>query len=643
MNRVFTYLTSLAAAAALLATLAAAAAATPLHWSSGRQIDHSAGVGLGTIVCPSASQCDALDDNQRLVQFDPASPSHATRVQITAPAPLTDLTCASATQCTVIDQQGGEATFNPSSPPATLTFQTVDAAVASASSSAQAGAVSCPSSSQCVLVDGAGNVVVFDPAGSSAPVTASLDPGEDFGLVAVTCASASQCTAISQTKEWTFDPAGVGGVISATSATIDTKAGFARAVTCVSAAQCTAVDESGHETTFDPQTATAGAPVSLATSDFTEFDGVACPSATLCVAADLAGHLTSFDPQTGSSVANVAVAGVHDVVCPAATACVADDGAGRALRFTPGTTTRPSATLIDAGRALVSVSCPGRAQCTAVDALHELTFDPLTATRAPLHLRTLPGRAFPPVSAVACPALTLCSSPRNVSQITFNPRSFGRPKARVIDHDGDGTIVTVRCPSRGECVAVDDDGAAVTYDPQTGRIIRRNINVEEVEALTALACPSRSQCTATDNDGTATSFDPLTGHRLLSVKIDKPVGLDAASGDSDNELDGITCRGTRLCVAVDTLGNVVSFDPHSRRGGHLYAVAAGSALTSVVCPTRGLCMLADSSGRVWTGHAGGSYWISTRLRGASALTAIACATGTECVAVDSAGDEFTSH
>jgi hypothetical protein len=183
----------------------------------------------------------------------------------------------------------------------------------------------------------------------------------------------------------------------------------------------------------------------------------------------------------------------------------------------------------------------------------------------------------------------------------------------------------------------------VTYDPQTGRIMRRGINVEEVEALTALACPSRSQCTATDNDGTATTFDPLTGHRLLSVKIDKPVGLDAASGDSDNELDGITCRGTRLCVAVDTLGNVVSFDPHSRRGGHLYKVAAGSALTSVACPTRGLCVLADSSGRVWIGHAGGSYWIATRLHGASGLTSLACVTGTECVAVDSAGDEYTSR
>ena len=491
-----------------------------------------------------------------------------------------------------------------------------------------------------MLVDSAGNVVVFDPTAPSAPVTATLDPGEDFGLVAVTCASTSQCTAISQTKEWTFDPANPG---AATSATIDTAAGFARAVTCASATQCTAVDQSGHETTFNPQSATTTAPVSLATSEFTQFNDVACPAQTLCVAADLAGHLTSFDPRTGTSVANVAVTGIHDLACESAAACVADDGSGRILTFTPGATSRPTATQIDAGAALVSVSCPGRSQCTTVDARHELTFDPLSATRAPLHLRQFPGRAFPPVSAVACPALTLCSVPRNASQITFNPRAFGHPKSRVIDHDGDGTIVTVRCPSRTECVALDDDGAAVTYNPQTGRIMRRNINVEEVEAQTALACPSRSQCTATDNDGTAITFDPLTGHRLLSVKIDKPVGLDAPSGDSDYELDGIACRGTRLCVAVDTLGNEVSFDPHSHRGGHLHAVAPGSALTAVACPTSALCVLGDSSGRVWTGAARGSQWTSTTLRGASGLTSVACVSSTECVAVDTAGDTFTGR
>jgi hypothetical protein len=639
MRRISTLLSALAAAIALCSGVASA---SPLRWSAGRQIDRSAGVGLSTLTCPSATQCDAFDDDNRLVQFDPASPGRATRAQITAPAPLADLACASATQCTLLDRRGGAATFDPSSPPVTLTFTTVDPAVAAPSSSAMASAVTCPSSTECVLTDGAGDVVVFDPTTPSSAVTTTLDPGEDFGLVAVTCVSTMQCTAISQTKEWTFDPAVAAGVAAAAPVTIDTAAVFARAVTCPAAGQCTAVDESGHETTFDPQTGATGGSVSLATSPYTEFDGVACPSTGLCVAADLSGHLTSFDPATGQAVASAAVPGVHDVACPTASGCVADDGGGHALTFTPGTTAAPAATEIDAGTPLIGLACPGPGQCTAVDASHELTFDPLSA-RAGSHLRRLPGRSSLPASAVACPSLTLCSAVRIDSQVSFDPRRFGHPRARRADHNGDGTIVTVRCPSRTECVAIDDNGAGITYDPRTGRIMRRNINVEEVEALTALACPARSQCTATDNDGTIVTFDPLTGRRLLSAKIDRRVGLDAPSGNSDNELDGIACRGTRVCAAVDTLGDVVSFDPRSRHGARLHAIAAGSALTTVACPTLGRCVLGDTSGRIWTGAARGARWSSTRLHGASALTAVACPRNGECVAVDSAGDTYTGR
>ncbi|HET9094765.1 MAG TPA: hypothetical protein VFN36_06715 [Solirubrobacteraceae bacterium] len=639
MRRAPVFLTSIAATLGLLLAFTAAALAAPLHWSAGRQIDRSGGVGLGSLVCPASTQCDALDANDRLVQFDPASPARATRVQITAPAPLTALACASATQCTLLDQAGGEATFDPSAPPVALTFTTVDPAVVSAMSAAQPRALTCPSSTVCVLGDGLGNVVVFDPAAPSQTTSSSPAQGEDFGIVAVACASAAQCTAISQTREWTFDSADPAAV---TTATIDTRAGFARALTCVSASQCTAVDQSGHETTFDPQTGVTSGPVSLATSPYTQFNSVACPSAFLCVAPDLAGHLTSFDPRTGQAVANPAAPSVQDVACPTASACVADDGAGQALEFAPGGAAAPTATRIDAGAALVSLACPGRAQCTAVDALHELTFDPLSS-RVPQHLRRLSGRASSSVGAVACATLTLCSATRADSEISFNPRAFGRARLRLADHNGDAGIVTVRCPSPVECVTIDGDGIGVTYDPRTGRILRRAINVEEVEALTALACPTRAQCTATDNNGTMITFDPLSGRRLLTAKIDRPVGLDAPSGASVNELDAVACRGTSLCVAVDTLGNVISFDPRAQRGAQLRSIDAGHALTTVACPTRTRCVLGDSSGQIWSGSPRGARWSPTRLQGASALTSVACVTGRECVAVDTAGDLFTAR
>ncbi len=406
MHRVSTYLTSLAAAIALLATVAtsgvgrvaALVLGTPDRPLRRRRARHAR--------VPAATQCDALDDDNRLVQFDPATPSHATRVQITAPARLTDLACASTTQCTLIDQRGGEATFNPSSPPATLTF----------TDGRRGGRLRIE-----LRAGRRGDLPVEHPVRARrrrrqrrrVRPHGSLRAGDGVARSRRGLRPHRGDLRLDQPVHGDQPDEGMDvrsrGILglSATSATIDTAAGFARAVTCASATQCTAVDQSGHETTFDPQTATTTGSVSLATNEFTQFNDVACPSQALCVAADLAGHLTSFDPQTGQPVASVPVIGVHYLACESATACVADDGSGRVLTFTPGTTSRPTATQIDAGAPLVSVSCPGRSQCTAVDALHELTFDPLSATRAPLHLRTLPGRPFPPVSAVACPALTV--------------------------------------------------------------------------------------------------------------------------------------------------------------------------------------------------------------------------------------------
>ncbi|MGH2913842.1 MAG: hypothetical protein ACRDMX_02525 [Solirubrobacteraceae bacterium] len=98
--------------------------------------------------------------------------------------------------------------------------------------------------------------------------------------------------------------------------------------------------------------------------------------------------------------------------------------------------------------------------------------------------------------------------------------------------------------------------------------------MEDGKALTGLACPTRSQRTATDDDGTAISFDALTCQRVLRVKVDAKVGFDAPSGTSDHELDGIACHGTQSCVAVDTLGDIVRFDPRSRHDARVRKIDA---------------------------------------------------------------------
>lgn len=182
-------------------------------------------------------------------------------------------------------------------------------------------------------------------------------------------------------------------------------------------------------------------------------------------------------------------------------------------------------------------------------------------------------------------------------------------------------------------------GGAVTYNPRSGALIRRHVNVEDGERLVALACPSKTQCSAVDNNGSVLTFQPRTGKSLAADKIDAPVGLDAPSGNSNDELDGIACPTVRLCVGVDTLGNAVQFNPRSNHGATPKAIDARRSLTAVACPSRRECVAVDSGGRAPLGNPRTGSWSVKPLR-ATRLTAIACTSQAECVAVDSVAEAF---
>ncbi len=411
----------------------------------------------------------------------------------------------------------------------------------------------------------------------------SLDPGEDFGLQSVACASATQCTATSSTKEVTFNPASPAG---ATPVTLGAKLELGRVV-CPAATQCTAVQsDGGGEVTFNPQAPAPGTPVTIDNEEFNVLFDLACPSATQCTTTSQGGRTITFNPQTGEaqpflidkSPGGSAIGqetGITALACLSSASCVAADGAGRVLAFDPVAPGSPKATQIDVGGSLLGVACPSTTQCTAIDFAREMTFNPFKPGTPKQH-QVFKKSSGLGLTAVACQLTTRCTIARLQSQATFNPRAFKQPASHTLDGGGgDQSIVALRCPSRTECVVIDSFGQAFTFNPANAKLLRRAINVEKGEAQTALACPSAKQCTAVDNDGMAITFQPLTGKRIAGAKIDKPVGLDAPSGDSDDELDGVACKGTRLCVAVDTLGNVIRFDPHSTTGGQLRSVDTG--------------------------------------------------------------------
>jgi hypothetical protein len=98
-----------------------------------------------------------------------------------------------------------------------------------------------PTTTQCVAIDGSGNAITFTPGSPAASLVTSLDPGDEFGLISISCATPTQCTAISNTKAVTFNPASPAG---ATPQTIE-PSGLVDKVACPLSTQCTAVDELG--------------------------------------------------------------------------------------------------------------------------------------------------------------------------------------------------------------------------------------------------------------------------------------------------------------------------------------------------------------------------------------------------------------
>ena len=92
--------------------------------------------------------------------------------------------------------------------------------------------------------------------------------------------------------------------------------------------------------------------------------------------------------------------------------------------------------------------------------------------------------------------------------------------------------------------------------------------------------------------------------------------------------------GATLCVAIDTRGAAVAFNPRSKHSVKPTLIDTGHELTSISCPTTQRCVAVDGSGRALAGTTKPSSWSATTLTGASALFAVDCPSATECVAVD---------
>ncbi len=346
-----------------------------------------------------------------LTAVAPASASAPTLVPIDRDATLGALVCPSRTQCTALDVYepragaewiGRELTFNPTAPghPRPIALDTTGFRFAG---------LACPTLAQCTAVDSGGSEVTFDPVAPGSPGTTKIGGT----LEGVACPSPSQCTAVEKGGgEITFDPASPGSARA-----IRIVHEVLVAVDCPAHTECTAIGENGSEVTFDP---TAAEAVGVGEEDL--------PVPPRGKGASLRARSASVAVPVTIEEGNV----LRAIVCPSVTQCTAvddgRDGRTEAITFDPTAPAAPNSTTLDSGGLLdyaaTAIACPSVAQCTVAQQTGPLsagleTFAP-SAARSPA-----PVNVAAAASGLSCPSLAQCTAAIGINEATFNPTTLG--------------------------------------------------------------------------------------------------------------------------------------------------------------------------------------------------------------------------
>jgi hypothetical protein len=585
----------LATLIAVLAVLVASSTAFAAGgWSGPRQVDPwFFPASFSAVSCSSASLCVAVDGSGAAVSYHGGSWSAPTNVN---PAGLISVSCAPSASFCVAIGGGDAATYNGTSWSAPVS---IDAD--------PLGSVSCASESFCVAVDTSGRAITYNGSWS-APV--SID---SVALESVSCHSASFCAAVDEDgRALTF-----GG--SSWSAPVSVASEALNSVSCASESLCVTVDTSGQAFTFGGSSWSA--PTSIDSGSGVYLDSVSCaPATSFCIAVDDSGRAFEFTGGSwGSPVAVEHVEGqehgLGPVSCPSASFCIAADNQGNAFTFSGSTWTGPQAL---GGLFLSSVSCVS-SFCAAVDYNGRAVVYDGTSWDSPVST----GESFESaLGSISCSSTSFCVAVGGDDAVTYNGFTWSGPV--TIDPHGADSVSCV--PSF--CIAVGGE-YAVTYNGASWETPTKIDSLEE-PLLRSVSCASSSFCVAVDDNGNALTYKGGSWGAPESL----------ATPFEGGTFNSVSCApGSSFCVAVDEGGGALKFNGTSWSA--VEKIDSRGGLTSVSCPTSSFCVAVDSSGRAFTYN--GSTWgaaaeIDTHGDG---LSGVSCTSSSFCVATDLNGTVLT--
>jgi hypothetical protein len=209
--------------------------------------------------------------------------------------------------------------------------------------------------------------------------------------------------------------------------------------------------------------------------------------------------------------------------------------------------------VIDRGRRLQGISCPGLRLCVAVDSAGGVlsSTDPTGAARR-WHRVVVAAHLV----GISCASVELCVA-WSMTHVAVSTDPSGDARAWTLSHPTHAEdLLAVVCPTAHRCVALAHEAGSneldglTTTDPLRPPWHAFSVDDRTYTAATtaALACPSGAFCAGVDSFGDALyASSPFASRDWTSSQ---------PNAVSPFHLNGVSCISAKLCVAVDGGGGV---------------------------------------------------------------------------------------
>jgi hypothetical protein len=466
-------------------------------------------------------------------------------------------------------------------------------------------------------------------------------------LLGVSCTSASTCTAVGSGPGGTLAEAWNGKVwaIEPTPNPTGSESGSLAGVSCASTTACAAVGMNGPYGTlaeaWNGKTWTIEPTPNPSGGIFSQLAGVSCTSAKTCTAVGGGGH-------TSAEVWN---------------------GQTWAIKPTPNPTGSESGSLS-------GVSCTSVTACTAVGYYLNSSNTNLTLAEAwngkTWTIETTPNpKGIGDLYGVSCISATACtavgaSGLRNYGNTNltlaeaWNGRTWTIEPTPNPNGSRESSLYAVSCSSANACTAVgtykssDTARASRTlveaWDGEKWAIeTSPNQNRAQVPQLSAVSCTSPSACTAV-----GTYVIGADSHMLVEAWNGKKWAIETTpnpTGAQETVLSGVSCTSTAACTAVggyydnpeDDTPDVTLVEAWN---GKRWAITPtpnpnGASLSEVSCTSATACAAVGSGPKgplaeIWNGK----RWAVERVPkpNRAFLIGVSCTSATACIAVGNSGE-----